>query len=262
MLVIGLCLGFARNGIGASFNVNPIGFKLTAERSSGLLQIRNTGDAPVRLQVSAVDWLTDGRQEILQDTNAILLNPPIFSIAPGQIQFLRFGLREPARSDTEQAYRLLVEEVPPGGPQGPGLMTLLRVSIPVFIAPQETQEKLTWQIRRGETGLVLAAVNEGNVHGKIIQIRLNNPDLDEGLHIRTPAYILAGQRKEWPLESGKIHAGKVRLKVQTDKAEIEEYLMLDTDEVPGSLHALLPDSGRIRQVSNATGNVIGGSRQR
>src|SRR5438105_804682 len=102
VLAIVLCLGLAKPGVGASFNVNPIGFDLSAERASGVLRIRNTGDAPVRVQVGAVDWSTDGRREILQHTDALILNPPIFSIGPGQTQFLRFGVRHPARSKTEK----------------------------------------------------------------------------------------------------------------------------------------------------------------
>jgi fimbrial chaperone protein len=226
-----LCLASAQAASAASFNVNPIGFELNPERASGALQIRNTGDQAVRIQVSAVDWSTDGRQEVLTDTDALLLNPPIFAIEPGQTQFLRFGVRHPEHSATEKSYRLLIDEVPPSGPQASGLKTLLRVSIPVFIVPQKKQEKIFWQLRRQEKGLVLMAANDGNVHRKIIGIQLNNSDSQDGLQISTPAYILPGQHKEWSLANGKIRAGAVRLQVQTDKGEIEEHLTLEADQV-------------------------------
>ncbi|AEK62242.1 putative pilus assembly protein chaperone [Collimonas fungivorans Ter331] len=230
-----LCMFFAQDINAASFNVNPIGFDLSAERASGVLQIRNTGDEPVRIQVGAVDWSTDGRQEVLADTDALLLNPPIFSIEPGQIQFLRFGVRHPMTSATEKSYRLLIDEVPPSGPQAPGLKTLLRISIPVFIAPKTKQEKISWQLKRESGGLVLVAANDGNVHAKIIHIQLNNAlnngDSGDGLQISTPAYVLPGQHKQWSLANGKIRAGAVRLQIQTDKGEIEEHLMLEADQV-------------------------------
>jgi fimbrial chaperone protein len=108
---------------------------------------------------------------------------------------------------------------------------LLRVSIPVFIVPQKKQEKIFWQLRRQEKGLVLMAANDGNVHRKIIGIQLNNSDSQDGLQISTPAYILPGQHKEWSLANGKIRAGAVRLQVQTDKGEIEEHLTLEADQV-------------------------------
>jgi len=228
-----LCLASAQTAGAASFNVNPIGFDLNAERASGVLQIRNTGDQAVRIQVSAVDWSTDGRQEVLTDTDALLLNPPIFAIEPGQTQFLRFGVRHPENSATEKSYRLLLDEVPPSGPQAAGLKTLLRVSIPVFIVPQKKQERISWQLRRQAKGLILVAANDGNVHSKIIGIQLRNSDSDSqnGLQISTPAYVLPGQHKEWSLANGKIRAGAVRLQVQTDKGEIEEHLMLEADQV-------------------------------
>ncbi len=239
LLLAGLCAGLVNHALAASFNVNPIGFELSSERSSGVLKIRNTGDEPVRIQVNAVDWSTDGRQEVLADTDALLLNPPIFAIAPGQTQFLRFGLRHPMDSTTERSYRLLIDEVPPSGPQAPGLTTLLRVSIPVFIVPRKKQEKISWQIKREAKGLVLVAANDGNVHTKIVRILLSNGsssggssnDNKDSQQINTPAYVLPGQHKEWPLANGKIRAGAVRLQILTDKGEIEEHLMLETDQV-------------------------------
>lgn len=230
-LAILSCAITTQNLWAASFNVNPIGFDLNAERPSGVLQIRNTGDTPVRIQVGAVDWNTDGRQEVQADTDALLLNPPIFAIAPGQIQFLRFGVRNPVSSATEKSYRLVIEEVPSGAPQGAGLKTLLKVSIPVFILPQKRQENLSWQIKRQANGLFLVAANDGNVHSKIVQIRLTSADNADSLQISTPAYVLPGQRKEWPLTNGKIRSGLIRLHVQTDKGEIEEQLRLEADQV-------------------------------
>jgi len=226
-----LCLVFAQDTNAASFNVNPIGFDLSVERASGVLQIKNTGDDPVRIQVGAVDWSTDGRQEVMADTDALLLNPPIFALEPGQIQYLRFGVRQPVSSATEKSYRLLIDEVPPSGPQTPGLKTLLRVSIPVFIAPQKKQEKISWQLKRDNSGLQLVAANDGNVHTKIIRVQISNGDGKDGLQIGTPAYVLPGQHKQWSLANGKIHAGPVRLQIQTDKGELEEHLMLEADQV-------------------------------
>ncbi|QRX83718.1 molecular chaperone [Glaciimonas sp. PAMC28666] len=220
--------------LSASFNVNPVGFDLTAAHSSGVLRITNTDDTPVRLQVSAIDWSTDGRIEVLKDTNALLLNPPIFLVAPGQTQFLRFGERSPSNPIVEKSYRLIIEEVPPGGPQQPGLKTLLKVSIPIFIAPPIKQEKMSWQLTQGPNGVTLTAINAGNMHQKIVGLRLNNIDSANVLEIATPAYVLSGQHKGWSLGNGKIHAGKVRVRIQTDKGESEETLTMETDKVSSS----------------------------
>ncbi|MFJ2988767.1 molecular chaperone [Collimonas sp. NPDC087041] len=230
-LALLLFVGVAQDIRAASFNVNPIGFDLSAERPSGVLQIRNTGDAPVRIQVSAVDWSTDGREEVQAETDALLLNPPIFAIQPGQIQFLRFGMRNPLTPTSEKSYRLLIEEVPSAGPQTSGLRTLLKVSIPVFIVPQQKREDISWQLQRRAGGLMLTAANNGNVHNKIVSIQLSNPDGKGALQISTPAYVLPGQHKEWPLANGTIRSGLVRLHVQTDKGEIEQQLTLEADQV-------------------------------
>lgn len=231
-----LCLCFGKISIGATFAVNPIGFNLNVARPSGVLQIKNNGDDPVRIQVSAVDWQTDGHREVLQDTDDLALNPPIFSLAPGKVQFLRFGIRQQTPSDIEKTYRLLIEEVPTDQLQTSGLQTLLQISIPIFIAPEKPQEKLSWQLVREKTGLVLTAINDGNVHKKILRIQLDNvdkPDSHEGLLLTTTTYVLSGQRKEWPLAGRNIHDGKVRLHIQTDKGDIEEFLTLEATQLPG-----------------------------
>lgn len=230
-LCVGLFTGLVNQAQAASFNVNPIGFDLSSERSSGVLQIRNTGDQPVRIQVEAVDWSTDGSKEVLGDTDALLLNPPIFTIEPNQMQFLRFGLRHPENSASEKSYRLLIDEVPQASLQGSGLKTLLRISIPVFIGPKIRQEKISWQLKHVSGALLLSAANEGNVHGKINRIMLRNAEDKDAVQIGTPAYILPGQRKEWSLANGKIRDGAVRLHIQTDKGEIEEHLTLEADQV-------------------------------
>ncbi len=230
-LLAGLCIVLAGNAQAASFNVNPIGFNLSSERSSGVLQIRNTGDQPLRIQVQAVDWSTDGSQEVLRDTDALLLNPPIFTIEPDRMQFLRFGLRHPENSPSEKSYRLLIDEVPQAGLQGSGLKTLLRVSIPVFIGPKIRQEKISWQLKHVSGALQLSAANEGNVHSKINRILLRNAEDKDAVQIGTPAYVLPGQRKEWSLANGKIRDGAVRLHIQTDKGDIEEHLTLEADQV-------------------------------
>lgn len=228
-LVFGI--GWMKNGMSASLNLNPIGFSLSTQRASGVLQITNTGDDPVRVQVSAVDWGHDGHEEVLADTDDLLLNPPIFSLTPGQIQYLRFGLRHSPKTPTEKSYRLIVDEVPANETPATGLRMLLRISIPVFITPQEQQEKVTWELRQESTGVVLTARNDGNLHIKIHQLKLRGEDDQQDVLIATPTYILSGQHKEWLLENGKIRAGKFHLHIQTDKGEIEENLTLVANQI-------------------------------
>ncbi|MGS0741486.1 fimbrial biogenesis chaperone [Glaciimonas sp. GG7] len=228
-------MGLQNNSMGSSFNANPIGFNLSAERPSGVLQISNTGDDPIRIQVSPVEWKTDGHEEVLIPTDALLLNPPIFSLEPGKVQFMRFGIRHPDRADTEKTYRLLVDEVPDNDPKANGLKTVLHISIPIFVAPKTLQGKISWELKQGKNGLVLDDNNDSNVHSKILQIQINNtdnPNTNDGIKI-TPSYVLSGQHKEWSLDSGKLHAGKVKLHIQTDEAETDEYLTLEADQLPG-----------------------------
>ncbi len=234
-LIFGLS-GLAENSNAASFNVNPIGFTLTPQRPSSVLRITNTDDAPVRLQVISVDWRTDGHKEVLQETNPLLLNPPIFTIAPGQTQYVRFGVRNRIDSSHENTYRLIVEEVPSAQTE-PGLKTLLHVSIPVFIAPEKQEEKLKWRLLKDNNGLTLSLLNNGNIHTKITHLTVTSIDdkssnknsAGNDIIFNTPTYILSGQDKQWFIDNQKTRTDKVRLLVQTDKGNIEENVALEAE---------------------------------
>lgn len=229
------CLGVVHDARAASLEVSPVGFELKKQYPSGVLRIKNTAALPIRIQIDAVEWSSDGFQEIFgEDTHALLLNPPIVEIAPEATQSIRFGLLKDKISqiaNQEKSYRLIINEVPAENIQlKSGLQTILRVRIPVFITPDEVKQKLTWLLKRDVSGLALAVTNEGNVHTKINGIVWVNTNSEDNLQIK-PTYVLSGQHKVWPLENKKLDTAVMRIKIQTNKGELEENVMVEADRV-------------------------------
>ena len=74
-------------------------------------------------------------------TDDIILNPPVFTVAPGKTRFMRLGLRTANHGTAELTYRLILQEVPKaeGPSDGAAVRTILRISIPIFAVPKRSR---------------------------------------------------------------------------------------------------------------------------
>jgi fimbrial chaperone protein len=184
-----------------TFTVNPVRVELSARQPHSTLQIVNSGDDKLTVQVHPMRWGSGGNNEGLEETNDVIANPPIFTIAPHQTQFVRLGLREFKAAAAETTYRLILEEIPPPlAPDFNGLRTLLRISVPVFVTPpQGAHAQLTWEVRRSPDQItVLSVENHGNAHIQLKQIAVSHAPDGEPIFTSTNAvYVLPGTRREW-----------------------------------------------------------------
>ncbi len=134
-------------------------------------------------------------------TNELLAMPPIFTVAPGESQVVRIGLRRAPDPQRELSYRLFLQELPAPLPKGfQGLQVALRLGVPVFVTSSApTAPQLQWRLRRTSKGLVLSTINQGNAQGHVsgLQLLLRNGKI---MTLQDPVYVLAGVRREWPLE--------------------------------------------------------------
>lgn len=222
VFIAGMLSLLGGQAVAASFSINPTTFTLSGQRATAVIQVVNNGAEPVRLQADALRWGTDGTEETLTDTDEVVLNPPIFTIAPGKVQFLRFGLRDAGSGPRERSYRILLEEIPDGGSQGAGLRTLLRISAPVFMPPLQPIEKLHWEVVRTTTGSELIAANEGNVHAKLHALRLLDDAGTKTVFSAGLTYVLPGQRRHWKLPPEAAAMMHLRLQADTGEGSLEQ----------------------------------------
>jgi fimbrial chaperone protein len=214
----------------SSFIASPITFDLTSSKPMSILRLTNKDANDLRLQVHAVKWSTDGHIETQVNTDELILNPPIFTIKPGQQQFLRFGLRSVTPTAQEQSYRLIVDEIPDEtSVVGKlGLRTVLRVSIPVFISPVQKNVLVTWHLVRKNQQYILVAANSGDMHMKINGFAIVSDKGTPLIANNDPAYILPGQRKEWPLATSS-SLDRITLKILTPVGPIDEVLNAESE---------------------------------
>jgi fimbrial chaperone protein len=225
----------------ASFTVNPVRVDLAAERPYAVMRIANGDDAPVTLQARAYTWTGDETRGGLTPTDDIILNPPVFTVAPGSTRFMRLGLRTANRGTAELTYRLILQEVPKAenpAEGGAAIRTILRISIPIFAAPKAVAKpRLEWTLQEvAPTKFKLVSTNTGNAHVQIREISISPMEkMDAVKRLSAPVYVLPGKTHDWEVEAAEL-VGQSTMKVvaKTDVGMSENIVGVTKTDVAKS----------------------------
>jgi fimbrial chaperone protein len=227
LLLAGGCSS-ARAG---TFQVQPVRIELSSSRLSTTVQVRNLSPEGTTIQAQVVAWTADGVEEILKESNDVLLNPPIFTVAPGQAQFMRVGLRRAKPAESEVTYRLILEEVPPPVRKNfAGVNTLLKISVPIFVLPAVSEPDLVWGVRRVSSGQTqLWVENRGNAHVQIRRLEIHrNGRAEPEFRHENMSYVLPAGRKEWLIPGAVLPASGLSVRAQTDIGDLSATLGADS----------------------------------
>lgn len=227
-VVVVACIASAASMARAgSFRVSPMRIELAASRPTTVLRVVNTAADAITVQAEVRAWSYAGERDVFGDTDDVLLNPPIFTIAPGVTQFVRVGLRARAPATSEASYRLFLEELPaPSTPVGTAVRTLLRISLPVFVASPGAAPKVQWRVERaGAAAVLLSATNTGNAHIHVNGISLRPEGGAAVASKNLAAYLLPGQTREWKIPgAGIASAAQIELSARSDAGDLSERL--------------------------------------
>lgn len=225
----GLLCAVAANA--ADIAVLPVGLSLDAGHDRAAITVTNQGQESVVMHVETVSWQQAEGQDQYAPTRDLLVNPPIFTLAPGRAQVLRIGLRQPPSGERETAYRLLLREVPPtgtaaaadsGADQG-RVRVLLQLRLPVYVAPARIVRDQQWRGRRTADGAVaVTASNTGTVHLVASELKLRPggaaSDAAPIAALQTSATVFPGQSRTWTLPPQTAMTGQhFTLEVTTDQ---------------------------------------------
>ncbi|HJU07250.1 MAG TPA: molecular chaperone [Rhodanobacteraceae bacterium] len=223
--------GFA----GASgLQVAPVGLEFRPSNSAQGLWLTNTGSEPLHAQVRVFHWTqVDGKDE-LSPTQALVASPPMLALAPGAQQMIRvIRLGSADNGNAEDAYRLLVDELPePAAQQQTGVRYVLRYSVPVFVQPASMPDPaaiasaLQWSLIRGGAVVTLQVHNSGVAHAQLSDVVLSPPagaptTVSTGLL----GYVLPGMTMRWSLKiSGAQLPPGTQLKAAINGKPVEQTL--------------------------------------
>ena len=192
--------------VAAELGIMPVTVQLDRLRDRATVQVVNMGTEAVTLQADAVAWQRQNGQDVDSPTDELILNPPLFTVAAGQTQVLRVGLRREAAGDRETTYRLVMRELPP--PPGQRLLldaqvrVLVSLRLPVYVAPRQVQRDARWTVHQAADGGVHAEVsNQGNVHMKVGALRLRDAGSLTLAEQRPGAVLFPGESQRFRLQA-------------------------------------------------------------
>lgn len=196
----------------------PIDPWLSAETKATELWIQNQGNSATTMQVRIVRWKQEGGYERYSAQQDVVASPPIVTIGKGSKQLIRLIKQGTVPMGVEQAYRIIVDEIPqPDAKADPaiGLKLQMRYSIPLFVYGQGIPtikegahhalvdtKNLSWRVAQDGGQPVLEVRNQGDVH-----VRLSQVALEQGGQKRTIAegllgYVLPHSARSWPVPAG------------------------------------------------------------
>ena len=207
----------------ADFSIIPISVSLTPQKSTDLVTLHNGGTKELRLQLSVYKWdQTPEGKLVLTPTDDVVFYPPIVTVAAKEDRIIRVGTAIPF-GFTEQAYRVVAQELPPPAqPPKPGettvqtkVIVLTKMSIPVFLEPPSFTHADSLAAPVIQNGrLAFKVNNDGNVRVQVGQAIVDgfgngNKPLFHRKTMRG-AYVLAGEHQEYELEVPNPPCGEIQ----------------------------------------------------
>jgi fimbrial chaperone protein len=208
-------------GQAQAFQVRPVRVDLNHRQTAMQLVVSNPTDRMLLVQAEAFDWSQDGARDSLQPSQSLIVNPPIFELAPGAQQVLRVGLRRAAEPGVERPYRIWLSQVAtPGATGDTGVQMLLRLSLPVFVTGSDTGTPLPQWQREPDNGSIELA-NAGARHVHVRELRLNAEGADP--LVLGPCYALPGGMCRWNVPPG-LRERALRIEADSDAGTLQTRL--------------------------------------
>jgi fimbrial chaperone protein len=198
-LIVSALIALLAGGVARaqSLMVIPVNLQIAPEQRATTLTVINRGDSETSIQIRVYAWNQQSGDDQLATSDAVIVSPPLTSIAPGATQIVRLILRQPPQG-REATYRILLDQIPP--PAAPGIVrVVLRMSIPIFAQPtSRAVSHVQFHIEHSAGQAYLVALNDGGRHDAIRDIVLKTSD---GRKLTTNSnaspYILAGATRRW-----------------------------------------------------------------
>lgn len=199
----------------------PIDPVIESDQRAGALWLENRGSEEANLQVRVFAWRQGEFDDQYENQRLIIGSPPVAKIAPGQKQLIRLTRTKDAPAGQEQAYRIIIDEIPPATPPSDGtdkpqaaIRFQMRYSVPLFVYGQGLWGKPDANGQRDAAGVGKPLLNwrqvsvGGRPHVEIrnigpVHARLTDVVMQQGGQSRPVVegllgYVLPGATMRWP----------------------------------------------------------------
>ncbi len=202
--VVLLCPG--ARALAGSFNVKPVRIFLDGSHRTGALYIRNESANALSLQLNAVEWTQDREaKDRDRPTDELVFFPRLFTIEKGKKRMIRVGLVKPEAGRRERTFRIYIRELPISSEgKNTQVRVLLRVGVPVFLAPvEERVGGVIEGLKVEECRVVFAVKNTGTVNLRLQKVSVYAYDeAGKQLHLGDIKgwYLLAGVSRRFSID--------------------------------------------------------------
>ncbi|AZC24265.1 fimbrial biogenesis chaperone [Pseudomonas sessilinigenes] len=222
-LLAGLLLLCGQAQAASAVLIWPVNPAIEADQGATALWLENRASQPVTLQVRVLAWTQEQFQDLYRSQQAVIPSPPFVTVEAGRRQLIRLIRLGAVPSVSEQAYRVLIDEVPDGSEPAPkqaglALQFQMRYSIPLFISgagiwtqpradldrdpASATRPQLAWRLVEEGGQRYLQVRNDGAVHARLSRVRWEGGGRSLPLLDGLLGYVLPGQQMRWLLPPG------------------------------------------------------------
>ena len=186
----------------------PIDPVINSHEKATALWLENKDSQPVYMQIRVLGWQQKSGQEDYNSQSEVIASPPVATILPGKRQLIRLIKNTQVPAGQEQAFRVLIDEIPRKDPSDDtptpslsmGLKFQMRYSVPLFIYGDGLKSEdannpatfsplsLSYKLVQDGGKTWLAIRNQGQTHARISRVNLQNKSINSGLM----GYVLPG----------------------------------------------------------------------
>jgi fimbrial chaperone protein len=183
----------------ASLQVTPVNLEVPAPGRASTLTVRNMGETAISAQVRVFRWTQHAGVEKLEPTQDVVASPPFVELRPRQDYALRVIRLAGQPVSGEEAYRVVIDELPKPR-TSPGTVALvLRHVVPLFFSGRESSPASPeFAVRRRGNDSMLEVRNRGESRVRLSAITVRDSSgrstpLTQGLL----GYALAQSSMQW-----------------------------------------------------------------
>lgn len=207
LLLAGLWLACGA-ALASGLQVAPVSLTIQPTQNAEGLWLSNTGDNVVHAQVRVYHWTQEGGADQLTASRGLVISPPMLQLAATQRQLvraIRLGAPPSGAGAVEDAYRVIIDELPVDSEGKKGLQFVLRYSVPVFVEPAgapASAPQLHWSLQREGDKTMLDVSNSGGTHAQVADVTFidasgHRIDVAKGLL----GYVLPGAQMRWAVKA-------------------------------------------------------------
>jgi fimbrial chaperone protein len=215
-------LAASATGAGAaSLQVAPLMLEVAPGGQASTITLRNEGPRPINAQVRVFRWTQSDGEDVLEPTAAVVASPPNAALGSRADYTVRVVRTARAPAGQEEAYRLIVDELPDADREKNGAVAMvLRHSVPVFFTPDQPEPpQLQWSVEVQGGQVNVTATNAGGRRVRLSKLKLTSGKSTVSFGDGLVGYALAGSSATWSRPARGL-SGTVTISAQGDLGPI------------------------------------------